>query len=505
MKHYKYIIIGGGIAGGSAVAGIRQVDEGGSLALVTQEAHQPYERPPLSKGFLQGEAGLKRVYLQAEDYFDNQNADLLVATRVTGLDPTERLITLEGGNELKYEKLLLATGGRAWRLPIQGNDLPGVFTLRTIADSENIRAAAGKEKQALVLGGSFIGSEVSATLAQLGCRVTMVFPEHRLLERIVPEELSEYLHAKYKDHQVNILPGTTPKKLDGQDKVERALLDSGETLDTDLVVMGVGIRLNTELAQDTGLDIREDDNAILVDENLRTSDPHIFAAGDIAAWPDSTFEKRLRVEHWDVARRQGLRAGRNIAGDIEPYNALPYFFSDLFDLTFDVWGDLSKWERTVLRGSLEEGRFAYYYFNQDRLIGVLAVDRPDTERVPMQTLVKARPDYNEVADGLQDEDSDLAKLAKKLSNEGQPPSKEKEKKGMKDLSFAEDIRPLFREKDVEEMIDISDFDLSDYEDVKQWAESIYARIEDGSMPCDGAWSEEKLDRFKQWMDQGMNP
>ena len=386
MKDYQYIIIGGGMAGGSAVEAIRQVDKDSSLALVTQEKHRPYERPPLSKSYLRGEVELKRVYLQAEDFFAEQSVDLLVSTRVTGLKPTEKLIVLEDGSELNYEKLLLATGGYAWRLPIQGNDLPGVFTLRTIEDFGNIRAAAKKGKQALILGGGFIGSEVATTLAQLGCRVTMIFPESRLLEHIVPEELSDYLYKLYEDHQVNILPGTTPEKLEGHNNVERALLDNGDTLDADLIVMGVGIKLNTKLAREAGLDIREDDNAILVDENLRTSDPHIFAAGDIAAWPDNTFERRLRVEHWDVARRQGLRAGRNMTGDVEPYTDLPYFFSDLFDLSFEARGDLSKWERTVLRGSLDDGKFAYYYFNQDLLVGVLAVDRPDAERVPMQSL-----------------------------------------------------------------------------------------------------------------------
>ena len=189
--------------------------------------------------------------------------------------------------------------------------------------SDGIREAVRLGARALVLGGSFIGSEVAASLAQLGIGVTMVFPEARLLELIVPQELSALLHSKYEANGIQILSGTKPERLEGDGMVERAALDTGDTLDVDLVVMGVGIRLNTELARDAGLEIGEK-GAVVVDETLRTSNPNIYAAGDIAAWPDPTFGRRLRVEHWDVARRQGLRAGRNMAGEEKPYTSLPY-------------------------------------------------------------------------------------------------------------------------------------------------------------------------------------
>ncbi len=208
---------------------------------------------------------------------------------------------------------------------------------------------------------------------------------------------------------MRILSGTKPERLEGNDRVERAVLDSGEAVDVDLVVMGVGIRLNSELAHDAGLEMGER-GAVVVDETLQTSDPHIYAAGDIAAWPDPTFGKRLRVEHWDVARRQGLRAGRNMAGEEKPYTTLPYFFSDLFDLSFEVWGDLTAWDRTVTRGTLESGSFALYYFVEGRMVGVLAAGRPDEERKPMQALAKARPAYEGVKARLADEAVDLSTL-----------------------------------------------------------------------------------------------
>jgi 3-phenylpropionate/trans-cinnamate dioxygenase ferredoxin reductase subunit len=411
MATYQYVIVGGGIAGGKACEGIRKVDSEGSIALVTREAHRPYQRPPLSKGYLQDEADLDRVYLQDAGYYQEHAVDLIQGVAATALDTGERRVELGDGRKLAYGKLLLATGGQALRLPLPGSDLENVFTLRTIEDSEAIQRAAGEGKRALVMGGSFIGAEVSASLAQMGMDVTEIFPESRLLERIVPPEVSQYINSLYQECGVWVLPGVVSEGLRGDSQVERATLDNGETLEVDLVVMGVGIELNTALAQEAGLDVREEDGAILVDENLRTSDPHIYAAGDLAAWPDATFDRRLRVEHWDVARQQGLRAGQNMAGEEAPYTALPYFFSDLFDLSFEVWGNLSNWERTVLRGSLEEGSFAYYYFDQDRLTGVLAVGRPDTEREPMQALVAARPAYGEVADKLKKEEVGLADLA----------------------------------------------------------------------------------------------
>jgi len=494
METYKYVIIGGGLAGGRGVGGIRQVDEEGSVALVTQEPHIPYERPPLSKKYLRGEVDLDRVHVEGRSYYEENDVDLLTETRATGLDPEAHVVTLDNGEELEYEKLLLATGGHAFRLPLPGNEMENVFTLRTIEDSEQIRAAGGEGRHALVMGGSFIGSEVAASLRQLGTRVTMIFPESRLLERIVPAELSDYIFAVYRDEGIDILPGTVAEKLEGDGAVESATLDTGDTVDVDLVVMGVGIRLNTGLAEEAGLDLNEN-GAVKVDECLRTSHPDVYAAGDIAAWPDPTFGKRLRVEHWDVARRQGRRAGRNMAGEEKAYGALPYFYSDLFDLSFEVWGNLSSWEATVQRGSLEEGSFALFYFDEGRLVGVFSMGRPSTERTPMQDLVKARPKLETVADQLGDEDVELSNLV----GDEEPTAEAAEGPA---LSFEEDIAPLFREKDVEEMKEISGFDLSDYEDVKDHAELIYARLDDGTMPCDGPWSEERISRFRRWIDQG---
>jgi len=209
-------------------------------------------------------------------------------------------------------------------------------------------------------------------------------------------------------------------RLEGAERVERAVLDNGEMLEVDLVVMGVGIRLNTALAQEAGLEMWER-GAVAVDEQLRTSDPDIYAAGDIAAWPDphaaAGSGQRLRVEHWDVAFRQGMHVGRNMAGEDKPYTTLPYFFSDLFDLSFEVWGDLTAWDQTVRRGDLpapgaqEGARYAYFYFSQGTLVGALAVGPSKGERKTIPALVEARLAYADVGDKLADETADLAELA----------------------------------------------------------------------------------------------
>jgi len=409
VQEYQYLIVGGGLAGGKACQGIRDVDQDGSVGLITGEEHPPYHRPPLSKGFLKGEADLEKVYLDPEEAYREMDVDLIEGVWVESIQPDDKTITLDNGDLVGYDRLLLATGGRANRLPLWGSELDGVFTLRNIEDARQIREAAGPNVRALVLGGSFIGAEVTASLAQMGTMVVEIFPEARLLEHIAPEELSAHLQDMFESHNVRVLPGTVAESLEGERAVRRAVLDTGERLDIDLVVMGVGIKLNSQLAQDAGLEVRQD-GAVVVDEYLRTANPDIFAAGDVTAYPDPQKDQLLHVEHWDVARGQGRTAGRNMAGKEQPYQDTPYFFSDMFEFSFEVWGDLTSWDDVIRRGDLEDGGFAYYYFDQGRLAGVLAVGRPEEEREAMPALIRQGPAQAEVADQLRDEDFDLNQL-----------------------------------------------------------------------------------------------
>jgi NADPH-dependent 2,4-dienoyl-CoA reductase/sulfur reductase-like enzyme len=409
MEAFEYVVVGGGLAGGRACDGVRRIDEAGRIALVAGESHAPYERPPLSKGYLVGRQGLDKVLLQPDDYYADLGVTLLSGVRATDLDPGAHAVGLEDGRELGYGKLCLATGSVARSLPLPGAGLQGVHTLRTIEDSDAIRQAATAGERALVVGGSFIGSEVAASLAQMGVSVTMVFPEPRLLMRIAPPELSAHIEAAYHERGVSILAENRPAAFVGVEKAEAASLDDGTEIGVDLVVLGVGVALDTDLAQTAGLAVGPR-GEVLVDEFLSTSARDVYAAGDIAAWPDPTFGEQLRVEHWDVARRQGIRAGRAMAGDVKPYVALPYFFSDLFDLSIEVWGHLDSWDQTVLRGSLASGSFAFYYFDQGTLVGVLAADCPGAERKPMQALVKRRARLEDIAEQIADEHAVLSEV-----------------------------------------------------------------------------------------------
>jgi len=411
MKDYQYLIIGGGMAGGKAAEGIREVDPEGRAAIITREEHPPYQKPPLSKGYLRDEVDLRHVYLEEENHYQDLKVDLYQGKAAVSIHPGKQRVELEGGEELGYQKLLLATGGEALRLPIWGNELKNVFTLRRIEDAELIRKAAGENQRALILGGSFIGSETAASLSQMGSEVVQVFPESRLLEPVVPEQLSEFIKELFDRNHIRVLSGTVAEELVGDEDsaIQAATLATGERLEIDLVIMGVGIELNTALAADAGLEVAEG-GAVLVDDYLQTSHPDIFAAGDIVSWPDPVRNQRLQIEHWDVARAQGKRAGRNMAGEREAYTRLPYFFSDLFDLSFEVWGVLDSWDQTVQRGEIEEGSFAFYYFNQGQLVGVLSVGRPKEEREAMKTLPGKGITHAESASKLADESYALDQL-----------------------------------------------------------------------------------------------
>lgn len=409
MDSREYVIVGGGLAGGRAAESARLEDDRGGILLLTQEPHRPYQRPPLSKGYLRGEQGLDRVYLQPESYYPDHRVEVRAGVRVMELLPGARRLRLGDGSVIGYGKLLLATGGRARRLQMPGSDLPGVHTLRTIEDSDAIRVAAAEATRAVVLGGSFIGAEVAASLAMMGKEVTMVFPEAWLQARLVPEDLGQHLHRLYHERGVTILPGDVAVAVEGTERVERVVLSQGRSLPADMVVMGVGILLNTELAHAAGLEV-DRQGAVSVDERLRTSDPHIYAAGDIASWPDPNFGRRLRLEHWSVARGQGAHAGRNMAGAEDPYTALPSFMTVMFDLAVRVWGDLETWEATVRRGSFEEGSFAYFYFRDGRLVGALGSGLPEEEETAVPALVQRRPGFDEVAAMLADPQVPLAEL-----------------------------------------------------------------------------------------------
>jgi 3-phenylpropionate/trans-cinnamate dioxygenase ferredoxin reductase subunit len=395
-KAYRYVIVGGGLAAASAAEGIREVDPEGSVIMIGRETRPPYHRPPVSKGILLGSKKPEDTACKPEDFYQKGSIDLETGVSGKLLDPAGRTIELDDGRVLAYEKLLLATGSRARRLRVTGSDLQGIHTLRTLDEALALKDAMNGAGAAVVIGGSYIGAESASALAQNGIQTTMVFPEDRLLQGLTDPDFGHYLHSLFEKQGVSILNGRKPKQFNGEGRVASVTTDRNEEIPADLVVMGVGAELNTELAREAGLEMAGD-GGVRADALLRSSDEDIFVAGDIAEVPDPTFGKRLRLEHWEVALLQGKAAGRNMAGAGESFDGLPHYFSTLFDCGFSVWGDFSNWDQTLLKGEMGRPGSSILYMEADRLAGILQFEPVDKEEAQaIEGVVRKRPSLGEV-------------------------------------------------------------------------------------------------------------
>jgi 3-phenylpropionate/trans-cinnamate dioxygenase ferredoxin reductase component len=357
MQHSRYLIVGGGLTADSACKGIREVDPDGAIVLVGEEPHAPYARPPLSKALWKG--GAENTIWRGTEEF---GVDLRLGRRIVGLDLGGRVATDAEGQRYHYERLLLATGGRPRRLPY-GDD---VIYFRTLDDFRRLRTLAGRGAQFVVIGGGFIGSEIAAALALNGCPVTMVFPEPGIAARIFPGELSTRLNDYYRNRGVELLPGASVAGIER----DRITLGDGRTLEADAVVAGIGIEPNVELAAEAGLPVA---NGIVVDALGRVGGRgDVFAAGDVARFPIPGLGSDLRVEHEDHAKSHGRRVGANMAGTTEPYDHLPFFYSDLFDLGYEAVGELNSRLQTIVElGELGDEGLVYYLDDDGRPRGVL--------------------------------------------------------------------------------------------------------------------------------------
>lgn len=351
---YDYLIVGGGLAAASAVDGIREVDEDGSIAVLSDEEDPPYHRPPLSKEFLQAPDGAPRslLHVKPEGWFDEEaDAELHLGRRATRLSPDAMKVETASGGDFTAGRILLVTGGRPRELDVPGTDLEGVATLRTAGDSERIRARAREADRTVLVGAGFIGMELAAAFTEFDARPTVVEVQDRVWARMLPGRLANWMQSYFEERGVEFRLGESVDAFAGGDAVEEAELSGGGRLDCGLAVVGVGIRPNHELAADAGLPV---DDGILVDEHAETDAEGIYAAGDVARYPDPVFGDRARVEHWDHARAHGRLAGRNMAGAGESYDHLSYFFTDVFDLSLNVYGRPTTADRTVIRGDLDD-------------------------------------------------------------------------------------------------------------------------------------------------------
>jgi 3-phenylpropionate/trans-cinnamate dioxygenase ferredoxin reductase component len=395
----KYLLIGGGLAAGEAAKQIRQRDEQGTITLVGGELHRPYDRPPLSKEFLRGEKAQAQLYFDSEESFRTQRIDLILGNAVQKLDVSSRRAQLAHGEAIQFEKALLATGGRPVPLKIPGADLGGVHYLRTIEDSAAIAADGQPGKHAILIGAGFIGLEVAASLTQRGVSVTVLEAQSRIWPRFaaptVAQFVQDYCHAK----GVQFVTNETATTILGKDRVTSIMTRSGTELPCDFVGIGIGIVPNVELAKEAGLQVG---NGIVVNEYLESSAPGIYAAGDIANFPDPYAGTRRRVEHWGHAEYSGQLAGQNMAGEHQPYELLSYVWSDIFDLHLEFAGDESAHDQVLVRGRLEEKRFMVLYLQRQVLRAYFGVNANAKDFPSLQKLIKQRKDLSGKLDRLQD-------------------------------------------------------------------------------------------------------
>jgi 3-phenylpropionate/trans-cinnamate dioxygenase ferredoxin reductase subunit len=360
MKHYKYLIIGGGLAGDAATRGIRELDADGSIGMISMEPDPPYMRPNLSKGLWKGRP-VEKIWRKTEE----RGTQLHLNCKAVHIDPKKRLIRDAGNDEYMYDKLLLATGGTPNHLPFgEGN----IIYFRNFQDYQHLRTMTEHARHFVVIGGSFIGSEIAAALTMVGEKVTMIFPGNAIGENIFPSDLAKFLNEYYRLNGVEVVTGDAVASVQKDGNHLTVRTGSGRAFETDGVVAGIGIHPNLDLAKEAGIRI---DDGIVVNEQLQTSLPDIYAAGDAANFFHAALQKRTRVEHENNAVEMGKLAGRNMAGSNETYTHVPMFYSDLFDLGYEAVGEMnskmktfSDWEEPFKKGVI-------YYLDDDRVRGVL--------------------------------------------------------------------------------------------------------------------------------------
>src|ERR671912_493799 len=399
-----FVIIGAGLAGGGAAATLREEGFDGRMLLIGAEPQPPYERPPLSKDYLRGESSFEQALFQPLDFFRENGIETRFGVRATRVDAAEKVVELDGGERVAYDELLIAPGGRTRLFPVPGLDVGGAHDLRTVADCERIRHEVAPGRKAVVVGMGFIGSEVAASLPQSGVNVVVVDRNKVPLRRVLGEEVGRVIEGIHRDHEATLIFEDTVAAFEGADRVERVVTQGGRRIECDFVVVGLGVEPVTELLADTGAQI---DNGIVVDEFCRTGVEGIYAAGDVANHYHPVFERRIRVEHWQNALNQGPVAARNMLGKSEPYDDIPWFWSDQYDCNLQYTGFHTEWDELIVRGSLEERNFVAFYLKDGRVLAAVALNRGRDLRRSMQ-LIKAQRPVD--ATKLQDPDVDLREL-----------------------------------------------------------------------------------------------
>ncbi|MBM4204550.1 MAG: ferredoxin reductase [Gammaproteobacteria bacterium] len=367
------VIIGAGHAAGQVAASLRQDGHEGPIVLLGEEPFIPYQRPPLSKQYLSGEQAIERVYLRPQKFYDDKNIRVKTAVTVTRIDRTNKTVYTASGESFSYDDLVIATGSRARKLSIEGSNLGGIHYLRTVADVDAIRSEMGSGKKLVIVGGGYIGLEVAAVAVTSGMEVHVIEMEGRILQRVTTPEMSAYYHQLHTSRGVQIHTSTGVKGFTGDNGRVKGVFAGDQTFAADIVIVGIGIIPNIELAKDAGLTC---ENGIVVDDHCRTSDPHIYAIGDCSNHPNPLLGRRLRLESVPNAMDQARVTSANIRGQDKVYATIPWFWSDQYELKLQMVGFSADGNQQVLRGDKSANQFAVFYLKDGVLVAADAVNSP---------------------------------------------------------------------------------------------------------------------------------
>jgi 3-phenylpropionate/trans-cinnamate dioxygenase ferredoxin reductase subunit len=377
-RNVDFLLVGGGLASGNCARWLRRSGADGSILLVGREPHLPYDRPPLSKGYLRGKESVDDALMQEAEWYEHQEIEALTKVSAMKLDLQARTVKLSNRQEVAFGQLLLATGSNVRRLNVEGDQFDGIHYLRTFANSDGIRQdAAGK--RVVLIGGSYIGCEVAASLTELGSTCTIVMMESLPLSRTFGQQAGRWFGDLLAAHGIEVHGSDELDRFEGEDgRVTKVITKNGLSLDADAVVIGAGVHPDIMLARSAGLELGQT-GGIRTDSQLRTSAPGVFAAGDVAEYSSVVHDRaQIRVEHWDVAFGHGKTAALNMLGKGVDHDVVPYFFSDLSDWAgIEYVGPAYEWDREIVRGSLDDGAFTIFYLQGDRVRGALTVGRSD--------------------------------------------------------------------------------------------------------------------------------
>lgn len=407
MADTKFLLIGGGLAASRALHLIREQDEDASITLVGAEPHVPYDRPPLTKDYLQARVNRETLFYDTPDALEQLNVRLELENAVQSLDAETKRVRLAKGGRLSFDKALIATGGRPVRLDLPGAELDGVLYLRTLDDCEALKAQGREGAKAVIVGSGFIGMEAAASLTKRGVDVTVIEAAPRVWARFADQRLSAFFEDHCSKKGVTFRTGATVTGFRGTGHVEAVVLDGGESVFCDFALVAVGIRPRVELAHEAGLEVND---GIVVDAHLKTSHDDIYAAGDVANYPDPHFGKRRRVEHWGHAEYTGQVAGANMAGESMSYGLLTYVWSDMFDLHLEFGGDETEYERSLLRGNMDDASFTVLFVKRNRLTAYFSINGDDKEFATLQKLIKKRTDVRGIEGRITDPGTALGEL-----------------------------------------------------------------------------------------------